>query len=287
VKLNYKKNIKRYLNLMFGIFLLSLAFNLFFVSNNLVAGGVSGLGIIINEIYGVDIPVFILITNIVILLISFMALGKKQTIPSILGTLLFPLFIWSTSYLVKYINLAELDIFIQSIIGGIMSGVGLGLIFKEGLNTGGTDNINIIANQYANIGIGNAMLITDLFIVVSGGIIFGLELMAYSIISTLIITMLATKTMLALNDHKTFYIRTNQVDEVKEYLVEGLKYDTTVFNVVGGYKKEKGKMIMTVVKDGDYYKIRKGILEIDSKAFITITNSYETSNSNKSIRKNQ
>ena len=284
MKVSFKKNVRRYLSLIVGIALLAFAFNVFMVPNTFVAGGITGVALIMNKIYNVDVPIFILIINVFLLILCFISLGREEGFKALVGSIIYPVVIKLSIPLINSLNIASLDVLLQAVIGGLLAGIGLGLIFREGLSTGGTDIINTIQNKYLKIGIGNAMLITDAIIVVCGGLIFGIEAMAYSVIAAIIINTLSTKTMLDVNDHKTFYIRTNKVDEVKEYLIKGLKYDVTLFDVVGGFKKKQGKMLMTVVKDGEYYKIKNGILEIDPGAFITITNSYETANSNEKLR---
>jgi len=284
MKLKISTNIKRYLNFLIGTALVAIAYNVFLVQNNLVAGGVGGLAIVMNEIYGIETSTFILCTNIFLILLSFITLGKQATLKAILGSLLYPVFVKLTLPLINFIDLSSLDLLFKAVIGGLLTGVGLGMVFKEGFNTGGSNIINMILSKYLKMNIGSAILITDTLIVIYGGLIFGIELMAYSIIAVILVSAFSTKTMLDLNDHKTFYIRTSKIEDVKKYLIEGLKYDVTLFDVIGAYKNEKGKMIMVVVKDMDYYKIKNGILEIDSNAFITITNSYETANSNRNIR---
>ena len=286
MKQNIQKNINRYTKFIFGLILLALSYNTFLVQNNLVAGGVGGLAIAINKLHNISIPTFILIANIILIIISFASLGKESTIKTILGSLLYPIFIQITMPLAKMINIPELDILFKAIIGGLLSGIGLGIIFKEGFTTGGSDIINMIISRWLKVDIGTAIILTDGIIIVIGGFFFGIETFVYSLIAVVLVSTFSNKTMLDLFNHKTFYIRTVKVKEVKDYLINVLKYDITIFDVTGAYKKEKGKMIMAVVKDIDYYKIKNGILTIDEHAFITITNSYETANSNQNTRKN-
>jgi len=90
----YKKaRVKRYIQLALGSFLIAVAFNVFLMPNDIVSGGVSGVAIITKHFFGLDPSIFIFITSILLLILSYFTLGKKQTFDSILGSLLFPLFV--------------------------------------------------------------------------------------------------------------------------------------------------------------------------------------------------
>ena len=113
-----KKKIKKYLTVILGVFLLSLSFNLFLSPYNFAASGVSGLAIIVNRLVGINEGIFILMANIFLLLISYSILGWKKTKNSIIGSILFPIFISLTSNITQYITFPDLDLIIIALLGG-------------------------------------------------------------------------------------------------------------------------------------------------------------------------
>ena len=177
--------IKRYTQFIFGCLLVALAFNLFYSPNNIVAGGVSGLSIVLNNFFKFNQSYVILIANIFLLILSFIFLGKEKTKLSILGSILFPVFVNLTSFLSKYVSFNQSEMLLVAIFGGLLQGVGAGLIFKAGFSTGGTDILAKILNKYSTFNIGISLLLVDLFVVVCGGLTFGLDKGIYSLLAVI------------------------------------------------------------------------------------------------------
>ena len=146
--------IKRYVQFIFGCLLVALAFNLFYSPNNIVAGGVSGLSIVLNHFFKFNQSYVILIANIFLLIMSYVFLGREKTRLSILGSILFPIFVNLTSFLTKYVSFSESEMLLVAIFGGLLQGIGAGLIFKAGFSTGGTDILNMIISKKLKIGMG-------------------------------------------------------------------------------------------------------------------------------------
>lgn len=271
-----KKNfLKRVIQFIIGCFIVSAAYNIFVVDNKIVPGGVGGIAVIINNIFGIKNTITIAILNIILLILSFFTLGTDKTRKSILGTILFPLFIKLTENFNVWLEIDNTNILLSVLIGGILYGIGAGLVFKAGFTTGGTDILNQIISKYAKISIGKSMLISDGTIVVSSAIFFGFDIMLYSIVILYIISYISDRIILGISDNKMFYIITDKDEEIKAFILNNLKHGVTVFKAKGGYKKEKGNVLMTVLPTKDYYTLRAGIKKIDKMAFFIVTDSYE------------
>jgi uncharacterized membrane-anchored protein YitT (DUF2179 family) len=279
------KKINNYLNLIAGLFLIAFSFNLFLSPNNLASGGISGLSLIIHKLWNIDESIFIFIVNIILLIVSYKLLGKEKTKNTILGSLLFPIFINLTSKITVLINIESLDTLIIAILGGVLSGLGYGIIFKSGFTSGGTDIINQIMEKYLRMPISKYIIIVDGFITILSLFVFDLSTTLYAFIVLILISLFSNKAMIGDGKSKTLYISSSKYKEIKEYLHEELKIDSTDFECVGGYKNKKGKMIMTVIENIDYYRVKEAIELIDPDAFITVTDSYHMMNANLSIRK--
>ncbi len=275
---------KEYLYLIIGLLIASLSFNLFLSPFHLAAGGVSGLALFFNTLFNINESLFIFIVNLFLLLLSYIFLGKDQTRKSFLGSLLFPLMISLTSGITNYLNFADLEMIVIAIIGGIMSGIGYGLIFKSGFTSGGTDILNQIMEKYLHISIGTSIIIVDGLITLAGIFIFGLNTMIYALITLILISIYNNKMLLGINSNKTLYIYSEKYFEITKYLHEELKYDSTDFNVQGGYTNKNQKLILTVIPAKDYYKIKLALKLIDPKIFIIVVNSYQQVNANATIR---
>lgn len=273
--INKKSYIKRTITFLIGLILIALSYNIFLAPNNLVPGGVTGLAIIINNFIPIDSSLIILFFNIILLIVSYLTLGKEKTRATILGALLLPVFISLTSGITDLFYIDTSQLLLSSVFGGALFGFGAGLVFKAGFSTGGTDIINLIVSKYFKVGIGTSMLLTDGLIVLGSSFVFGMTRLMYSIVILYIISFMSDRVILGISDSKAFYIITDKDDEVKEYILNSLNHGVTIFKAKGGFKKENRNVLMCVLPTKEYYRLRTGISEIDKDAFFVVTDAYE------------
>lgn len=267
--------LKRYFLLVIAVIIYAVSYNLFFFRNNIVYGGASGISIITQNF--VDPSIMILILNVFFLTLSFFLLGKKQTLNSIVGSLLFPIFVKLTSNIGEYILIDNSDLLLITIIGGVCVGFAAGIVFKSGFTTGGTDILNQIVSKYFKVSIGTSMLVIDGIIVLVGGFFFGWTRVLYAMIVLYIINIMVDKVVLGISQNKAIYITTDEDERVCDYLLNELKLGITLLETRGGYTNKKDQIIMCVVPTSEYFKVSEGIERIDSKAVVLVTDAYQTS----------
>lgn len=274
-KINSKSSIKRHIQFVLGCFLIAVAYNLLLAPNNIVAGGVGGLAIIINYLIDIDNSAVILVSNILLLILSYFLLGKAKTKATFLGSILFPIFVSLTGNISAIIDIDTNELLLISVFGGVVYGFGAGMIYKAGFTTGGTDIINQILSKYLKISIGNSMLYCDGTIVLLTAFVFGPTHFMYSIIVLYVISFMSDRVILGVSDSKAFYIVTKEEQKIKEYILRYLNHGVTVFNAKGGYAKENQTVLMCVLPTKDYYRLKEGIHEIDPNSFFVVTDAYE------------
>ncbi len=267
--------LKRYFLLVIAVIIYAVSYNLFFFKNNIVYGGASGISIITQNF--VDPSIMILILNVFFLTLSFFLLGKKQTLNSIVGSLLFPIFVKLTSNIGEYILIDNSDLLLITIIGGVCVGFAAGIVFKSGFTTGGTDILNQIVSKYFKVSIGTSMLVIDGIIVLVGGFFFGWTRVLYAMIVLYIMNIMVDKVVLGISQNKAIYITTDEDERVCDYLLNELKLGITLLETRGGYTNKKDQIIMCVVPTSEYFKVSEGIERIDSKAVVLVTDAYQTS----------
>ena len=273
-----KKNrwlIKRGIYLILGLFIFSFGFSFFLSPNNLVFGGVSGLSITIREVFGIDTSLFVLIVNLLLLLLSFLILGKEKTLCTILGATLLPFFMKITDLISEQIDVGNIELLVSAIFGGVLTGIGLGLVYKGGFTTGGTDIVNQIVNKFFKIGTGKSMLLVDFTVVLSGAFFFGVNKFLYALISLYLMTTMADRVILGIGQAKAFYIVTDKTREVKEFIIKKLGHGVTILEAIGGYSKEDQKVLFCVVPTREYYILKEGINKIDDESFVVVCDAYE------------
>jgi|LSQX01.1.fsa_nt_gb uncharacterized membrane-anchored protein YitT (DUF2179 family) len=276
-KKNKKNKIIRYLSFLIGLVIVSISFNLFILPNKIVHGGVSGIGVILNWLFDYDPAMVILIGSIFLLIMSFIFLGYEKTTGSILGSLLYPLFVKLTANIGTVIDLGNTEPLLLALFGAVTSGLGFGLVFKSGFTTGGVDILVQIISQYGKISMGNGMLFIDGAIIMSSVFIFGWTNLMYSLLTLYIISIMVDKVILGISQSKAFYIITDHETDVKRFITTELGYGVTVLEARGGYTGNREKLLMCVIPTKQYFNLKEGIAKIDKNAFFIIVDAYEVS----------
>lgn len=274
-----KKNIgKRYLMLILGCLIVAFSFNLFFLRYGIVCFGVSGISIVLNE-FGVNPSLFILISNIVLMIIAFFVLGYENMKNQLVGALSYPIFVSLTELITKHIDLGNTEMVVIAILGGVFAGIGYGLIYKSDFSTGGTDVIIGIICKYFKISMGNASLIVNGIIVLIGKIVFSWDIVLYAILVSYLISVFTDKVLLGISKCKAFYIVTDKKNDelIRKFLLSIDGVGTTIIDAEGGYSNNEETLLLAVVPSRSYFIVKDGLKEIDKNLFFLVCDSYEVS----------
>ncbi len=172
----------KYLILSICLFISAIYFNLFQLPNKIVTGGLAGISIIINYYLGIEPSKIILIISIIVLILGFFLLGKIKTTGAIIATFIYPTFIDLTSDINSYLNINITNLFIVSIIIGILSGLTTGIVYKIGFSNGGLSIVSELISKYTKISLGTSSFIVNIIIVLLGGFSIKISIIIYAII---------------------------------------------------------------------------------------------------------
>lgn len=269
-----KNKTKKFIELLVAIAICAFSFNLFLLPTKVVSG-FSGIAIIINSITDIKPSIIIMVLYVIILVISYILMGFEQTKNSIIGSILYPIFVELTSYITPYINIGETEPIVMAICGSAICGFGYGIIYKLGYNTGGSDVLTHILSTYLKKPVGTCMVIVNTIIIAATLFVFDLQTAIYSIIAILIMSYVIDKVMIGISKSKSFYIITENETDVKKFLISKLSHGVTVIQARGGYTGNIVKLIMCIVPTKEYYKVKEEILNIDKNALILVSDTYE------------
>ena len=274
----HKKNFWKNLGLfLYGILVASFAFNLFFQRYNVVAGGSTGLSILLSNFITMDVSLILFILNLICLIIGLIFFGWEYAIKMLAITFIYPTFVKLTLFLTNLIDLEDTSMFLVMIIGGGLTGYANGLIRNSGYSPGGFYALYDVMCKYLHVSVGTANTIINVILISLGGFYFGIEKAIYAIISLLVSSYIVDRVTIGISDNKVFYIVTDKPLEVQEYVNDKLNYDITLVNARGGYTNQKKKMLMCVVPTIEYVRLKEIVREIDNKAFFLIVDTYESS----------
>ena len=261
--------------LMFISMLLNaVLYNLFLLPLNLVTGGTPGIATITHYVYGINPSIMLFFLSLACVIISFLYLGEERTTGTLLALFTYPILVQLTSPLNRIVS-SEPDILLLVIFAGVISGVANGLMYKTGYSNGGFPIISQILYEKKQISISKSSLFINVCIVLIGSIFFGTTTALYAIIFLYINNIVLDKVLLGISNNKAFYIITDKEEQVKEYILENLGHDVTVFDVKGGFAEKKRRVLMTIIPSREYYRVTEGIKIIDSNVFFVATDSYQ------------
>lgn len=267
--------VKSYLFVILGILICSLSFSIFFMPYGIVPSGVAGISIIFHKLFGINEIITIILLSIMFLIIGYLFLDKSYFKKAIIGTILFPIFIYIFSGMYALLDLKVDNNLLASIVGGVTLGFGLGLIYREDHYIGGIDLFNCILDHHININFSYITLFMDSLIVIVGGIVFGFEIFIYSSIAIVIYRIMIDKISIGIGDNRSFYIITKRAEEIKKMVNEELGHGATIIKGRGAYSNDDKYIVFIAIPKRDYYRLKEGIKKIDKDAFFVVSSSYE------------
>lgn len=270
-----KEALKKSAIFVIGTLISALSYNLFFVPNNFVGGGLGGFAIVFNHFFSFDPKLILLIGNAIFLLISVICLGFKKSLLSIIGATTSTLFVYLTADIPGMINFSFDNILLYVLAAGVVGGFGDALVYKAGFNTGGTSIIAQIIQHYRKKPLGSLIRNISIGIIILGGFAFGYTSVMYSIIITFISTYLVDKILIGISESKMFYIHTDKEEEVVDFIIKIIESGVTEFDSRGSFSHKRKKILMCVVPTERYTLLKSAIKEIDPDAFIVVSDCYE------------
>lgn len=259
-------------------FLYGIIYNTFLVPNNIVIGGMSGLAIVIKEITGLSTTVFINISTLILVIISYFVLGKDKAIYTIIGSIIFTLLLSFTSTFSYNLQGYLKNEFLIVLVSSISIGIANGIIYRSGFNTGGSDILASILNKYFKIPIGQCNSIINTFIIMNGAFLFGITKTIYAIFILTVSSKIIDLVMLGVNDSKMIYIKSKNWKNLEKYIVNDLKLGVTEIGNKGGIFIDKEPTLLVILPFDEYYNFKYHILKYDSKAFIAAHDCYAIQN---------
>ena len=267
------QKIKEYLLTTIGTALTAIALEYFFFPSDIAAGGVSGIGLVINKLLGLDTSIVVLVLNISLFILAFLVLGKSFGAKSIYATIMLSVFMWIIERFFTPGVLTE-NMFLASFFGSIILGMGAAIVFHQGASTGGTSIIASIISKFTPIGIGISVLLTDSFVCILAISVFGVDKGLFGFFSVILIGLVIDKFIDGFNTCKQVFIITSKEKAIVNHIIKKIDRGCTVLNG-HGYTGSDVKIIYTVLNSNEFIALKKDVKEIDPDAFVTVNESTE------------
>jgi uncharacterized membrane-anchored protein YitT (DUF2179 family) len=265
-KMTMKQQIRRYIFMFIGSILAALGLEVFLVPNQIIDGGVVGISIMASHITSWPLGIFIFILNLPFIYLGYLQIGKSFAISTLFS--LASLSVW-VSILVPIPGFTN-DVFLASIFGGIILGIGVGLIIRYGGSLDGTEIVAIILDKRTGFSVGEIVMFFNIFIIGSAGLVFSWDKAMYSLVAYFIAYKLIDITIEGLDESKGVMIVSDHPHEIAEVLMARLGRGVTILHGQGAYTGEQKQVLYSVVTRLEIAKLKTIIHEIDEHAFVTI-----------------
>lgn len=272
----------KYFILFISVFLSAVNYNVFIKPINLVAGGNNGIAILLHFLFKINSSVTVFVLSFILVIFSFIFLGKKDSVASLFVVFLYPFLLEITKNFAGFFSFGDEHVLLLVICAGFLSGIASGIVYKCGLNNGGIGVIAKILYKRFGYSITRVNFIINIIIVLFGAYVFGFEMILFAIVYLYINKLVCDRFLLGVSKNKIFYIFSYDYYKYYYCLKYQFFYDVFVFDIMDKYCDRKMKMIMCVVPNHDYFLLKQKIIDISFKSsgkypFVLVNDCYEVS----------
>ncbi|WP_308779460.1 YitT family protein [uncultured Clostridium sp.] len=270
-----KEGLREYILILIGVFLVAISLEYFFIPNNIAAGGLTGLAIVINHyIPSISTGPLVFIMDLFLFVIGFIFLGKNFGVKTIVSS--FSLAGMMT-IIETYFNPKAItnDLMLAAIFGTFITAIGMAIVFNVNASTGGTDTIAKILNKFFHIDIGKSLLAVDFIVTLLGAVTFGINIGLYGLLSVIINGIAIDKVIEGFQVCKEVTVISTKSDEIGKFIMDELERGCTFLKGVGGFSGKDTYILYAVLGRNEFIKLKQYISKIDPKAFITVGEVHE------------
>ena len=275
------RSLKRFGLVLAGSAILGLGAGFFLSPNNIVTGGLTGIGIILDNVlpFGLGVDIYVAILQVLFFLIGWIFFGNSMALKTAVATVVYPLTLSLGTYLSSFfpeyfatanaiVGTLSINYLISAIFGGVLVGTGVGLTFLGGGSTGGVDILVLILEKITKQKVSTLTFLTDGLIVVLGVFVLKrLDLMLIGIISAFVTSIMVDK-IFDSEENVSVHIISKKYQEINEIVLKQLQRGTTIVDAIGGYSQNDVKMLIIVLDIREYYLLEEIVAKVDAEAFL-------------------
>jgi uncharacterized membrane-anchored protein YitT (DUF2179 family) len=261
------------MGVLVGVLLTALGLDLFLVPNKIAAGGASGIATILHHLFHVPVGMTMLAFDVPLFIFAFIRMGMGFGFRSLFGSVTLAITI---DALAPYLPVPTTDLLLASIFGGVITGMGLGLVFRNQGSTGGTDMAAAILRSYTGMNVGQLLFLVDAAVVLAAGLAFkSWELALYALITVFITTRVIDTVQEGLSYARAFFIITSEPKAVADAIIKDMDRSATAWKAQGMYTGGDRQVLLAVVGRQEISTLKEIIYKADPKAFVVLADVHE------------
>ena len=272
MKTSVRAEMKNVLLILVGLIFCALGFNLFLIPNNIAAGGFTGIAQLINSVTGFPVGTIALILNVPLFLVSMKSLGLRFGVRSLAATIGFSLLLDNL-----HVPVITHDLWLSTVYGGLVSGLGFGLILRGSATTGGTDMLaSLIHRLIPSIRVSVGMFIIDGLVILASAFVYDTAAAMYALICILISNVVIDFVLEGPNSSHSFFIISDRSDEIASRIMQELDRGVTGLEGMGMYSQQRKRVLLCVVSRMETVTLRRIVFSVDPRAFVISAKAHDT-----------
>ncbi|ADG41009.1 MULTISPECIES: YitT family protein [Leuconostoc] len=263
MKLLKKFQILRYLTIVVALEIVAISINFFYAPAKVAAGGATGFAILMNELFGFDRAIIVLVINLLMIILAAVFLDRGTTARITFGSLILPVLLKITP---SFQVLSDRTFAV--LVGGTIFAIGVAMLYRVDASSGGTAVPPMILKKYFRIAPALSLLVIDTIVSIGNLMIDGLEALILALFSLMITAAVMNFIETGLDRRKMVYITSNErITNIKQYLTKN-NTSFTAMDVRGGYTGDNREMLMVILDNQDYNRLIRGVHIVDPTAFV-------------------
>lgn len=266
-----KTLIKEYSIVTLGTLIVATGVFFFMLPSNVVAGSLTGLVMVLANFIPIKISVLTFILNLGLLLIGFIFVGKEFGGKTVYSSMLLPIFLGIYEFAFPNFKSLTNDVLLDTLCYMLIVSVGVALLFNVNASSGGLDIVAKILNKYTHIELGKAMTIAGMATALSSILVYDTKILVMSVLATYANGIILDNFIDGYNRRKRVCILSSNYEQIQDFITNELKRGVTLYQAVGGYKKEEKTEIVTILTRSEYGALLNYLHSIDKSAFVTVS----------------
>ncbi len=267
-----------------GNLLFALTVKVFLLPAGLVTGGTTGIALTVNYLTGIPISETVLVFNILMLLLGYIALGRAFAATTLVSTFLYPIALEIFNRLLDGVVLTK-DPLLCTIFSGIGIGIYLGSIIRAGASTGGMDIPPLVLKRYLGLPVSVSIYMFDVVIILSQGLFQGAEKILYGVMLAFIYTTMLDKILIMGKSRTEIKIVSEKVDEIRTAILKEVDRGVTLLDGHSGYLDNPTQVIFSVVSNRELPRVERLVAQIDPESFMVVSRVSEVKGRGFSLKK--
>ena len=264
MKNTFRTELKNSLLIVFGLLIAASAYRLYLIPNQVVAGGFTGVGQLLNHLIGISVGTVNILLNVPLFLVSMRSMGIRFGLRSLIA-------MFALSLLIDHLPLpaATDDMLLAAVYGGAISGIGFGMVLRGSATTGGTDMLASLMHRVIPVlRVSYGIFLVDGLVIIASAFTFEPQAAMYGLISTFLCNVLIDLVLEGPNTAYSYFIISDHSEEIAERIMKEMDRGVTALHAMGMYSRSEKEVLLCVINRFETMHLRRIISSVDPKAFV-------------------